>query len=111
MLQLCKVGGFLATQAICDLHAELVYAEFLCARLCTKLSSQCCMSTVQDRAMNLLHDLESAAVAANPEAGHPESRRALDATDYPPPGEALTLSSWCHVFAVLLVMSSPSKAV
>lgn len=36
--------------------------------------------------MNVLHDLEDAAVKANPEAGHPESRKALDATDYPAPG-------------------------
>jgi hypothetical protein len=39
----------------------------------------------QAKAMGVLHDLETAAVQANPEAGHPEYRRALDATDYPSP--------------------------
>lgn len=39
----------------------------------------------QAKAMNMLHDIEAAAVKANPEAGHPEQRRALDTSDYPPP--------------------------
>lgn len=44
-------------------------------------------AAAQQQAMRVLHDLEAAAVLNNPEAGHPESRRALSTVDYPPPGE------------------------
>lgn len=47
-----------------------------------------CLCVLQTKAMGVLHDLETAAMQANPEAGHPEHRRALDTIDYPPPGAA-----------------------